>query len=206
MKGSSLNGPIKATFLTKGANRLVPLFNNIDGHIYDFGGQSICEITENSDLVVEISALESAAEAINNDPDNFNFVLLELLQNGIISYTQYANYMNNSSSIGQSMDTQIDGLNDQLAAISCKVLLKWRFKSNYDVRKVELFRGRNGNPIEHYKDYQLSDITTEQGTENMAIFDNNVDIGERYTYKILIHLKNQMMSPLSQEFTILIEE
>lgn len=184
-----------------------PLFNNIDGDIYDFTGQVVCEVVGNSELAIQISSLESAAQAINTNPDNTNSILLDLLQDGTITYTQYANYMNNSASIGQSLNDEIGGLNDQLTTLSCKVLLNWIFKSDYDVRKVELFRSSDPQEaIDHYRDYNLLQIITEEDTENMAIIDDDIEIGKRYTYKILIHLVNQMTSPLSEEFTVLIEE
>ncbi len=183
-----------------------PLFNNIDGNIYDFAGEAICDVIVNSELAVQISSLESAAQAINANPGNTNSILLDLLQNGTITYTQYANYVNNASSIGQNMNNQIGGLNNELTALSCKVLLNWAFKSDYEVRKVELFRAAGNETLDHYKDYDILDVITEENTENMAIIDDDVEIGMRYRYKILIHLVNRMTSPLSEEITVQIEE
>ncbi len=183
-----------------------PLFNNIDGAIYDFSGQPVCEVIGNSKLAAQISNLESATQAINTNPDNTGAILLDLLQEGTITYTQYANYINNSSSASQSLNDQIGGLNNQLTALSCKVLLNWTFKSDFEVRKVEVFRSHSNQAVDHYRDYELSEIITEEDTENMAIIDDEVELGKRYTYKILVHLVNQMTSPLSEEITILIEE
>jgi len=185
-----------------------PLVNNIYGEIINFEGNVSCQAQNNGTLTNQINSLEQASQAIASDPTNANSILLGLLQQGLISYNEYANLLNNSqatnTSVSTSLNNQIDQLNILMAEQDCIVFLTWDYKrDDIDVDYVEVFRATDSEPMDLYKLYRPLDLVVNDNP-SMALIDDDVENILRYEYKLIVYLKDGTNSPISEKIELVI--
>ncbi|MEM9548011.1 MAG: hypothetical protein AAGA77_18665 [Bacteroidota bacterium] len=186
------------------ALEIIPTINNIHAEILNFSGQHTCGTNNNSELTQQINSLNAAYTSISNNPSNASSILTGLVQQGIITYNQYANFLGPGSNIGQTMTNEINELNTELTMQQCEVILSWEYKPDFNVSSVDLYRQEDGGSMELYKSYRPTDLLLNDNPY-MALVDPSVKVNNRYYYKIIVNLDNAMTSPLSNEIEVSVQ-
>lgn len=184
-----------------------PLVNNVFGQIINFEGNVTCQAPNDGTLTNQINSLEQASQAIASNPNNASSILLNLLQQGIISYNMYADLLNNAQSangtLSGSLNNQVDQLNLLLEEQDCMVILTWDYKRDTDVEYVEVYRASESEPMDLYKTYRPEQLILNENPE-MALIDEDVENKLRYEYKVIVYLKDGTNSPISEKIELAI--
>lgn len=178
---------------------VIPFFQSIVGDIIDFEGNKVCLSLNSQGSNDVVTSLQSAISSISSNPANTNTILLNLIQQGVITYNQYGQIINNPTvSANGFLSNQVNQLNSP-ENFNCKVVLDWsyEFDDMLLIKEVSLFVAKVSEEFELKKSYSVDEI--QVSGNNMSIKDENLESGSEYKFKILIHLKDGRTSPMSEE-------
>ncbi len=193
---------------SSGTVSVIPMVSLVEGKITWIDEFHTCDQTLSSESQSKMTGISQAISAINasGTPTNVKNTLLQLLQNGFITVTQYQALSGQPSTV---ISQDLLGLSNAIVANEkkkCYINVKWRYvhKDINDNTKYEIYRATNNFTFDLYKTLKHSEIEHTDDT-NYKWTDTAVLHGRKYSYKIIALNTNNTSSKLSNTVSAVLE-